>query len=93
MSGFSQKELDNNNWFIYILRCVDNSLYIGISKNVEERIKKHNVGKGSKYVNSRKPSFLVYVEGPFDHSAALKKELFLKSLKKHQKELLINERK
>jgi len=49
-------------WYLYIVRCADNSLYTGISPDVEERIKKHNLGQGSKYVRSRLPVQLVHKE-------------------------------
>ena len=47
-------------WSVYIGRCADSSLYTGIAKNVEERIKLHNAGRGAKYTRSRLPVQLVY---------------------------------
>ncbi|MFC1911031.1 GIY-YIG nuclease family protein, partial [Chloroflexota bacterium] len=41
--------MDNPCWFFYILRCKDNSLYSGITKNLELRLKEHNNGAGAKY--------------------------------------------
>lgn len=82
--------IKSNNWFLYILECGDKSYYIGISNNVDKRIEKHNLKKGSKYVRSRLPATLVYQEGPFTKSDALKKEIFYKKFSKKQKKDIIN---
>jgi len=74
---------------LYILRCKNNSLYTGITNNLEARLKKHSEGKGSKYVWANKPFELVYTEHHSDKSSALKREILVKSLTKIQKENLI----
>ena len=74
----------------YILRCVDGSYYCGISNNVTRRIFVHNSGKGSKYVRSRLPAILVYVEECGSKSDALKRERQIKRMSRHQKILLID---
>jgi len=77
-------------WFVYILRCKrDDSLYCGISKNVDTRIKLHNIGKGSKYVASRLPAVLVYSEPSTSRSTASKREYQIKQLTREKKEQLI----
>jgi putative endonuclease len=76
-------------WYLYIVRCRDGSLYTGVSKNVEERVKKHNQGKGAAYTNSRKPVELVYVEEVGSYSTALKREAEIKRWPKSKKESLI----
>lgn len=78
-------------WKVYILRCGDNSLYTGITKDVEQRIDKHRTGKGSKYVRSRLPVNLVFKEKGYTHSSALRREHEIKSMSKKQKEELIDE--
>ena len=78
-----------NTWKLYILRCADGSLYTGITTNLEKRIHAHNSGKGAKYTRSRKPVELVYQEDCADHSAALKRELEVKTLSREEKRKLI----
>ena len=74
-----------NTWKLYILRCSDGSLYTGITTDVQKRLAAHNSGKGAKYTRSRIPVELVYTENCADHSAALKRELEIKSMKREQK--------
>ena len=61
-------------WKVYLLRCADNSLYCGISKDLEARIARHNAGKGAKYTRSRLPVKLVAASGDLSQSDALKIE-------------------
>jgi putative endonuclease len=77
-------------YFIYIVRCDDNSLYTGYTTNIEERIKKHNAGKGARYTRGRTPVKLVYMEEVADKSAALKREYAIKQYSKKQKEQLVS---
>jgi putative endonuclease len=70
------------NWFIYILECNDKTLYTGISTNVFHRVLAHNSGKGAKYTSSRRPVVLIYVEGVYTKSQALKRELYIKKQKR-----------
>jgi putative endonuclease len=84
---------DNNksSWFVYILRCADNTLYTGITTDVDNRIKQHNgVKKGAKYTRNRQPVQLVYQEVSDSRSDASKREYSIKSLKKRQKEHLVD---
>ena len=76
-------------WKLYILRCRDGSLYTGITTDVEKRFAAHNAGKGAKYTRGRGPLELVYSEDCGDHSAALKRELEIKSLPREEKMKLI----
>ena len=74
----------------YLLRCVDGSYYCGISNNVDARILVHNSGRGSKYVRSRLPVVLVYVEECGNKSEAMKRERQIKSMSRQQKIQLID---
>ena len=74
----------------YILRCVDDSYYCGISNNVTRRVLVHNSGKGSKYVRSRLPAVLVYVEQCGSKSDALKRERQIKRMNRQQKIKLVD---
>ena len=76
-------------WYLYILRCRDNSLYTGITTDVEKRLEAHRSGKGAKYTRGRGPLELVYREECGDHSEALKRELEIKALSREEKLKLI----
>lgn len=78
-----------SNWKVYIIQCADNTLYTGISNNVEKRMEAHNAGKGAKYTRVRLPVKLVYQEDAEDRSAASKREAKIKKLSRAQKLKLI----
>lgn len=77
-------------WYLYILRLSDDSLYTGITKDVERRVEQHEEGNGSKYVRSRLPCKLVYVEQMENRSKALKREAEIKKWSKERKEELVS---
>ena len=77
------------NWYLYILRCGDGTLYTGITNDVEKRLQAHRAGKGAKYTRGRAPLELVYRECCGSHSEALKREAAVKKLSRHQKETII----
>jgi putative endonuclease len=81
-----------NNWYVYILRCKDDSLYTGIARNVDKRLAMHNRGTGAKYTRGRGPLKLRYLEDCEDHSAALKLEYQMKQRTRQQKLELIREK-
>jgi putative endonuclease len=76
-------------WYTYILRCFDNSYYVGITNNLEKRIILHNIGKGSKYLLSKLPIRLIYSEKYINKSEARKREIQLKGWSRIKKENLI----
>lgn len=77
-------------WFVYIVRCADSSLYTGITRDIERRIREHNTTKrGSAYIKSKRPVVLVYQESATTRSAALKREAEIKKLSHKGKEVLI----
>ena len=78
------------NWFCYILRCADDTLYCGITNNLEKRLAAHNAGTASKYTRVRAPVELVFTEPFSDKPAALKREMAIKNLKRADKLALIN---
>ena len=83
--------MKNSDWYVYIVKCKDDSLYTGISNSVEERVKKHNLGKGSKsIVKSIRPVELVYVERFENRSEASKRESEIKKLSRKDKKQLVN---
>jgi predicted GIY-YIG superfamily endonuclease len=77
-------------WIIYILKCKDQSLYTGITNNLDKRIEQHISGNGSKYLRGRLPLKLVYKEHALNRSDATKRELEIKKLNKRAKQFLIN---
>ena len=78
-----------NNYYVYILKCRDNTLYTGITTDLENRLKKHNSGVGAKYTRGRTPVELMYYESGIDKSQALKREIAIKKLTRIKKEKLI----
>jgi putative endonuclease len=77
-------------WTVYFLRCIDNSLYTGITIDIERRLHQHNNTKlGAKYTRARRPVKLVYSETAVDKSAASKREYQLRTLTKKKKEELV----
>jgi putative endonuclease len=75
-------------YFVYLLRCSDNSLYCGYTSDIRNRVASHNSGSGSKYVRARRPAELVYFERLPGQRAAMRRELAIKRLPKRRKEAL-----
>ena len=82
-----------SDWFVYIIRCADNSLYTGITKNVARRIQEHNNDDslGAKYTKSRRPVVLVHQEICDSRSLATKREYEIKKLTRKQKDRFLSE--
>ena len=76
-------------WFVYMLRCGDDSVYTGITNNLNKRIEAHMSGNGSKYLRGRLPVKLIHKENFLNRSDASKREIEIKKLQKKEKELLI----
>ena len=76
-------------WYVYILRCKDNSLYTGITTNLDKRVKSHNAGKASKYTRTRRPVELVHREELANKSLARRREIQIKDFRREKKEELI----
>ena len=68
-----------SNYFVYMLRCADDTLYTGITTDLERRVDEHNNSvKGAKYTRARRPVSLVYSEELESRSEASKREYFIK---------------
>lgn len=80
-----------NDWTVYILRCSDESLYTGITKDVERRVEEHNGSGllGARYTRARRPVRLVYFESHKTRSGAARREYEIKHLSREEKEVLI----
>jgi putative endonuclease len=79
-------------WFLYILKCKDNTFYTGITTDLERRLTQHNDGSASRYTRSRKPVKMVYNENCDGHSAALKRECEVKKLTREEKKRLVKQK-
>lgn len=77
-------------YYVYLLRCNDDTLYCGYTNDLYKRLEKHNSKKGAKYTRIRVPCKLEYFETFCDKSDALKREFAIKKLSRRQKEILIN---
>lgn len=79
-------------YFVYILKCADNTLYTGITNDIEKRIKIHNDGTGAKYTRGRTPVKLMYSEIAASKSEALGREIEIKKLSRPEKLRLIGKK-
>ena len=79
-------------WYVYILRCQDDSLYTGVCTDLERRVQEHNQcnKKGARYTRARRPVRMVYQEDCENRSEACKREAAIKKLQRKQKLLLID---
>ncbi|MBI5739790.1 MAG: GIY-YIG nuclease family protein [Nitrospirae bacterium] len=78
-------ETNNGHWCVYALRCRNNSLYIGMTNNLEKRIEKHKLGTGSKFVRSWRPFELVKTIPCRNAAEARRLECELKALTRKKK--------
>ncbi len=78
-------------WYVYILRCRDDTLYTGITNDPQRRLAQHNAGTASKCTRSRRPVELVHLEQANDKPEALRREAAIKKLTRQQKLALIGE--
>jgi len=76
-------------WFVYFLRCSDNSLYCGITTDLDRRLEAHNAGTGARYTRSRLPVQLVWFSEKPNKSEALQEEYRVKRVQKGEKESLV----
>ncbi|HEX9801628.1 MAG TPA: GIY-YIG nuclease family protein [Gammaproteobacteria bacterium] len=82
--------MTTDSWFVYIVRCADNTLYTGVARDVEKRLQQHNHGNaGAKYTRSRRPVELVYRECAANRSVAQQREYRIRRLSTAQKRQLI----
>ena len=77
-------------WYLYLIRCRDNTLYTGITTNVEKRFESHQNNKGAKYLRGRGPIDLVFSRQVGDRGLAARLEYRVKQLNRQQKEALVS---
>lgn len=77
-------------WYVYMVRCADDTLYTGIARDVVRRIGEHNGGRqGARYTRARRPVSLVYQERCTGRAQATRRELEIKRLSRLEKERLL----
>lgn len=81
--------MNEKKYYVYMLRCCDNSIYSGYTNDLKKRVKVHNSGKGAKYTRAHLPVELVYFEEFYTKSEAMQREYELKQYSHKQKEMLI----
>jgi len=81
---------EHKKYYIYIVKCVDDTLYTGYTVDLNQRIDTHNCAKGAKYTRGRIPVKLVYSEEFSSLSDALKRERQIKRMTRVQKIEMIN---
>ena len=75
-------------YYVYLLRCGDNSLYCGYTDDLKKRVELHKSGRGAKYTKSHLPVELAYYEKYDTKHDAMSREQFIKKMTKQKKEEL-----
>lgn len=79
-----------NRWLVYMIRCDDDSLYTGVTTDLERRWLEHSgQRKGAKYFRGRRPMQLVYLESGHGRGSALRREAAIKRLSRDAKQTLV----
>jgi len=77
-------------YFVYLVQCSDNTIYTGITNDLERRFNEHKNKKGGHYTSSRNVEKIIYTEEFATKSEALKREAEIKSWRREKKLRLIN---
>jgi len=77
-------------WYTYILQCKDLSLYVGITNNLENRLKLHNAGKAAHWTCIRRPVIMIFAQEFPDESLARKREIEIKGWRREKKLALLS---
>jgi putative endonuclease len=80
-----------SDWQVYVLRCADDSLYTGITNNLDKRLQQHNgeIVGGARYTRGRRPVEVVWCEGYESKGEALRREAEIKGFTREQKFSLV----
>ena len=76
-------------WYFYIARCKDNSLYVGMSEDTSKRIERHNRGQGAKWIKQHGEAKIVYSEVYDSYLGAYRRESQIKKWSRKKKENLV----
>lgn len=82
---------EGEEWFLYVVECVDGSYYTGVTKDVDRRLKMHNNGTASRYTRIRRPVKLIYKEDCLSRTQAFVRECKVKAMTKKEKKRLVTE--
>ena len=86
----ARKAPQKNQYFVYIVQCKNGSYYTGYTNNLKNRIKKHDLGQGAKYLRGKGPVKLIYVKKYGSLHSALCAEIAIKKLTRKKKEVFID---
>ena len=75
-------------WCVYLLRCADDSLYCGVTNDLERRVRAHQAGR-VKYTRGRRPVAVAWTQPTSDRGEALRRELQIKALDRPAKLALV----
>lgn len=80
------------NWFVYIIRSANNTLYTGITTDIERRLREHEglINKGAKYLRGKGPLTVVWQTTVSNRSEASRMESRIKRLPRHTKQRLVD---
>ena len=78
------------NWYVYMVRCADDTLYTGVTTDIERRLREHNESaRGARYTRSRRPVTVVWQEQSTSRAAACRREYEVRHLNRLQKLSLV----
>jgi len=77
--------MSENGWVVYLVRCVDQSLYCGVTNDINRRLLEHNSGRGAKYTKSRTPIVLVGISPEMKKRDAFRLEYRIKQVSADKK--------
>ncbi len=77
--------MNSDSWFLYALRCADDTLYTGVTTDVLRRLREHNTGRGARYTSGRMPVTLIGAWRFSDRSAAQRAEARFRRLPRRAK--------
>lgn len=72
-------------YYLYLIECEDESIYTGITTDLERRFKEHKSGKGGRYTRSHLVKEIIYTEEFKTKSEALKREMEIKGWDRKKK--------
>lgn len=84
-----RKPTESKGWFCYLLKCADGTYYTGVAPDLQERLRKHNAGRGAKYTRGRRPVRLVWSRLCDSYAQARALEAQLKGWSRERKQRLV----
>jgi len=82
--------MDQKSYWVYILKCADESYYTGVTSDLETRINQHQSGSFSGFTSKRRPVILIWSQEFQDINEAILAEKKLKGWSRSKKEALIS---